>query len=96
MLLLSDDAGSMVLYKKNGIHLSILCKQYLLMWNAGIYLMAYRKKKRQAISVFLEAAFFLFLMFFPVISGMTVKVGHITSYLQWFETWQFVIMGGGA
>lgn len=35
-------------------------------------------------------------MFFPVISGMTVKVGHITSYLQWFETWQFVIMGGGA
>ena len=54
------------------------------------------KKKRQAISVFLEAAFFLFLMFFPVISGMTVKVGHITSYLQWFETWQFVIMGGGA
>ena len=54
------------------------------------------KKKRQAIPVFLEAAFFLFLMFFPVISGMTVKVGHITSYLQWFETWQFVIMGGGA
>lgn len=54
------------------------------------------KKKRQAISVFLEAAFFLFLMFFPVISGVTVKVGHITSYLQWFETWQFVIMGGGA
>ena len=54
------------------------------------------KKKRQVIPVFLEAVFFLFLMFFPVISGMTVKVGHITSYLQWFETWQFVIMGGGA
>lgn len=53
------------------------------------------KKKRQVIPVFLEAAFFLFLMFFPVISGMTVKVSHITSYLQWFETWQFVIMGGG-
>lgn len=96
MLLLSDDAGSMVFYTKNGIYLSILCKQYLLMWNAGICLMAYRKKKRQAIPVFLEAVFFLFLIFFPVISGMTVKVGHITSYLQWFETWQFVVMGGGA
>lgn len=34
--------------------------------------------------------FFLFLIFFPVISGMTVNISHITSYLQWFDSWQFV------
>lgn len=50
------------------------------------------KKKWQVIPVFLEAAFFLFLMFFPVISGMTIKASHITTYLQWFETWKFVVV----
>ena len=58
MLLLSDDAGSMALYKKNGIYLSILCKQYLLMWNAGIYLMAYRKKEAAGDSCFSRGSIF--------------------------------------
>lgn len=54
------------------------------------------KKKKQVIPIFLESAFFLFLMFFPVISGATVNSSHVLLYLQWFETWQFLIVGGGA
>lgn len=56
----------------------------------GYTLWLFGKKKRQIVPVFLEASLFLFLMFFPVISGMTIKVGHITTYLQWFRNWQFV------
>ena len=54
------------------------------------------QKKKQVIPVFLEAAFFLFLMFFPLISGIPVSVTHITHYLQWFESWTFLSIGGGA
>lgn len=52
------------------------------------------KKKRQIVPVYLEAVLFLFLIFFPIISGTTVKVDHITMYLQWLEDWQFVTIGG--
>ncbi len=57
------------------------------LWLAG-------KKKRWVIPAFLETAFFLFLIFYPLISGMPVGVGHVIKYLQWFETWRFVITGG--
>ena len=52
-------------------------------------------RKKQVVPVFLDVAFFLFLIFFPVISGMTVNISHINSYLQWFDSWKFVYIGGG-
>lgn len=56
----------------------------------GYVLHLIAKRKKQVIPVFLEASFFLFLMFFPIISGMTVSTGHVMRYLMWFESWQFV------
>lgn len=53
------------------------------------------RRKKQVVPVFLDAAFFLFLIFFPVISGKIVNISHIISYLQWFDSWKFVYMGGG-
>lgn len=54
----------------------------------ALYLVA--KKKKQVIPVFLEASLFLFLIFFPVLSGVTVSVSHVVLNLMWFESWQFV------
>ena len=53
------------------------------------------RRKRQVVPVFLEAAFFLFLIFFPIISGTVVKTSHIMLYLQWFDSWSFLLTGGG-
>lgn len=62
----------------------------------GYALWLWSKKKRWVIPAFLEGALFLFLIFFPILSGLSVKTSHVILYLQWFETWVFVLTGGGA
>lgn len=52
MFLLYDVAGSLDFREKNGFYLSILCKQYLFMWNAGIYIMAVWKEETADCSCF--------------------------------------------
>lgn len=56
------------------------------LWLAG-------KKIRWVIPAFLEGALFLFLIFFPILSGLSVKMSHVMLYLQWFESWVFVLIG---
>ena len=56
----------------------------------GYTLWLWGQKKKQVVPIFMESAFFLFLMFFPVISGIPVSVTHIMRYLQWFESWTFL------
>ncbi|WP_379127603.1 glycosyltransferase family 39 protein [Paenibacillus sp. sgz500958] len=38
---------------------------------------------------FVIAAVLLFIAFYPVLSGMQVSSGYITSFLRWFPTWVF-------
>jgi len=32
----------------------------------------------------------LFVMFYPVISGLPVNAGYVTGFLEWLPTWEFV------
>lgn len=61
----------------------------------GYALSLCERKRKYVVPVCLEAALFLFLMFFPIISGVPVGGSHIMQYLQWFDTWKFTSIGGG-
>ena len=37
------------------------------------------------------AAFILFLMFYPVISGQPVEYEYVDKYLRWMDSWVFII-----
>lgn len=39
--------------------------------------------------VYVAAAFVLFVMFYPVLSGMQVSGSYVTGILRWFPTWVF-------
>ena len=65
MFLLSDAAGSMAFYQKNGIYLSVLCKQYFSEWNAGVYTMALGTEEKTGCSDFSGVRFFSVSDVFP-------------------------------
>lgn len=48
------------------------------------------KKFKKIVPVFLEVALFVFILFFPVISGYPVSAYHMGIYLEWMRTWEFV------
>ena len=42
---------------------------------------------RKAVAGFLAAAALLFVMFYPILSGMTVSREYVNNFLKWFKSW---------
>lgn len=47
-------------------------------------------KWKRLLPLFLDITFFVFIIFFPILSGWPVSVYHVGVYLQWLRTWKFV------
>jgi len=56
-----------------------------------VYVCAYFKEKyqktRYVIYVYMVAVIFLFIMFYPVLSGMEISKSYIVGFLKWLKTW---------
>ncbi|MEO5358260.1 MAG: phospholipid carrier-dependent glycosyltransferase [Nitrospirae bacterium YQR-1] len=63
----------------------ILSLTYVIMWMEEEH---HYKFKRFTYS-YLSLVLLLFVMFYPVLSGLTVKKTHIVTWLRWFESWVF-------
>ena len=53
----------------------------------SLYLLGQKRKK--LIPIFLEAALFIFILFYPIISGYSINGHHIVIYLEWLKSWNF-------
>ena len=47
-------------------------------------------KWKRLLPLSLDITFFVFIIFFPILSGWPVSVYHVGVYLQWLRTWKFV------
>lgn len=47
------------------------------------------KERRWLAWGYLAAVFLLFLMFYPILSGMVINAGYSASWLRWLPTWNF-------
>ena len=47
-------------------------------------------KFKKAMFVYVGLAVVLFVMFYPVLSGMPVKPEYVKSFLKWFESWVLI------
>lgn len=56
----------------------------------GYVLCLLSAKWKRLLPLYLDAAFFVFIIFFPILSGWPVSVYHVSVYLQWLRTWKFV------
>lgn len=90
MLLLSDHAGTLAFCDQNRVHLSVLCEQYFPVRNSGLCAVSVIRKMEAAAAPFPGYYFFVFIIFFPILSGWPVSVYHVGVYLQWLRTWKFV------
>jgi len=55
-----------------------------------LFLVMFLKNKSRLTQYFVAvAALVLFIIFYPVLSGLPVSESYIANYLQWFETWVF-------
>ncbi len=48
------------------------------------------KRGRICLSACVLVSGFLFIMFYPVISGQTTETGYVTHWLEWLPTWRFI------
>lgn len=48
------------------------------------------KKKRNWILLYVAAAVALFVMFYPVLSGMPVSESYVIHFLRWFDSWVLI------
>ena len=56
-----------------------------------VYFMKYfteqNPKEKKYIYVYLAAVFVLFIMFYPVLTGMEVPTAYVNTALRWLPTW---------
>jgi dolichyl-phosphate-mannose-protein mannosyltransferase len=64
----------------------ILCISYVLMATADRF-----PRFKYAIGAYLAAAAVLFVMFYPILSGMAVSKEYAAQYLRWFSSWIFFV-----
>lgn len=50
----------------------------------------YKPKLKPAIFVYVGLAIGLFIMFYPVLSGMAVDPDYVNKYLRWFDSWVLI------
>ena len=70
------------IYQYYGSSLFMIC-----MLAYSLYLFGQRRKK--LIPVFLEVSLFIFILFYPLISGFEVSPYYIETWLEWLPTWNF-------
>lgn len=56
----------------------------------SLYLLG--RKYKKAVPAAIEVALFIFILFFPIISGIPVGTYHVQIYLEWLRSWEFVII----
>ncbi|MFC2155316.1 phospholipid carrier-dependent glycosyltransferase [Acidobacteriota bacterium] len=62
----------------------ILCITYMIK-----YLEEKFPKSKPVVYGYLLFVFILFVMFYPILSGMVVSKTYVASFLRWFKTWYF-------
>ena len=76
---------------------SFLCNCNCIRYFLGILILilmltnsfCHRKEGKAGRIVFALASVTLFVMFYPVLSGVPVKREYVTKVLEWMETWIF-------
>ena len=64
----------------------ILCISYILMATADRF-----PRFKYAIGAYLVAAMAMFVMFYPILSGMVISKSYAATYLKWFSSWIFFV-----
>lgn len=54
------------------------------------YKEAWKKRIRIGIYVYAAAAIVLFVMFYPVLSGLPIDPGYVEKFLKWFDSWVLI------
>jgi Gpi18-like mannosyltransferase len=62
----------------------ILSIVYVIEWSFNKY-----KKVDICLGVYLLAVVVLFIMFYPIMSGLTVDKTYVSKFLRWFQSWYF-------
>ena len=64
----------------------IFCLVYVIRHLEGIYPVV-----RRLVPAYLGLVFLLFLMYYPILSGMLVSKSYVEHFLRWFPGWNFYI-----
>ena len=49
------------------------------------------QKQKKAVPIFIEVTLCVFLMFFPILSGLPINGSYVQKFLQWLPDWNFIL-----